>query len=199
MGFFDALMGRSKPKPANLDDLFAVPPAVLTLQAATDFVPTGVAAVAFRAVEGGAIARAEEEARQLITSDPDTTVRTEEDDFGYTWLVIADANADTVNLVTNLHAVNTALESQGFGPMLLCSTVYFRSSQGVEAALVYLYKRGTFYPFVQAGPQRRDSAVEFNIKAAIGADLKFEADLEKWSPLWGAPGMSDPPRELPAP
>src|SRR5699024_10324355 len=41
MGFFDALLGRTKPKRANLDDLFALPPAALTLQAATGFTPTG--------------------------------------------------------------------------------------------------------------------------------------------------------------
>ena len=55
MGFFDALLGRSKPKRANLDDLFALPPAALTLQAATGFTPTGVGAVAFRQVEGGRV------------------------------------------------------------------------------------------------------------------------------------------------
>ncbi len=196
MGFFDALMGRSKPKPANLDDLFGLPPAVLTVQAATDFQPTGVAAVAFRSLEGGAIAQAEQEAQALITSDPGTTVRSENDEFGFTWLVITDSSADIASLVTNLHAVNTALEGQGFGPMLLCSALYFRDSRGVDAALVYLYKRGTFYPFVQTGVHQRDTAVEFNLKAAIGADLKIEEDLSKWSPLWGAPGMTDPPPQL---
>lgn len=191
MGFFDALMGRSKPKPANLDVLFGLPPAVLTLQAATDYTPTGVAAVAFRTLEGGAIAQAEQEARALITSDPGTTVRTEPDSFGFTWLIITDASADTVNLVTNLHAVNSALEAQGFGPMLLCSAFYIRNTQGQHAALVYLYKRGSFYPFVQTGTNTRDSAAEFNLRSAISGDLKIEEDLSKWSPLWDAPGMTD--------
>lgn len=60
MGFFDAILGRSKPKRANLDDLFALPPAALTLQAATGFVPTGVGAVVFRQVEGAAFDSAED-------------------------------------------------------------------------------------------------------------------------------------------
>ena len=64
-------------------------------------------------------------------------------------------------------------------------------ADGRAAAIVYLYKRGTFYPFVQTGPHRRDNAEEFNIKAAIGADLRFEEDTSKWSPLWDAPGMLD--------
>ena len=68
MGFFDALLGRSKPKRANLDDLFALPPAALTLQAATGFTPTGVGAVAFRQVEGAAFQSAESESVALIGS-----------------------------------------------------------------------------------------------------------------------------------
>lgn len=191
MGFLDSLLGRSKPKPANLDDLFALPPAALTLQAATDFVPTGFAGVAFRQVEGGAFASVEAESQALITSDPTAHVRQVNDGYGFTWQVIDSDPVDVPGLVTNMHAVNTSLENQGFGPMLLCSALYFRSSQGVDAALVYLYKRGTFYPFVQTGTHRRDSAVEFNIRSAIGPDLRFEDDLSKWSPIWDAPGLSD--------
>src|SRR5699024_3765618 len=66
MGFFDALLDRTKPKRANLDDLFALPPAALTLQAATGFTPTGVGAVAFRQVEGAAFQSAESESVALI-------------------------------------------------------------------------------------------------------------------------------------
>lgn len=191
MGFFDALLGRSKPKQANLDDLFALPPAALTLQAATDFTPTGFAGVAFRQVEGGAFASVETESQQLVASDPTAAVKQVNDGYGFTWQVISSSELDVPGLVTNMHAVNSSLEGQGFGPMLLCSALYFRSAQGVNAALVYLYKRGTFYPFVQVGPQRRDTAVEFNIRSAVGADLRFEEDLSKWSPVWDAPGMTD--------
>ena len=41
MGFLDALLGRTKPVPPNLDALFALPSAAITLQAATDFTPDG--------------------------------------------------------------------------------------------------------------------------------------------------------------
>ncbi|MDK7749563.1 hypothetical protein QP572_04225 [Brevibacterium sp. UMB10442] len=191
MGFFDALMGRSKPKKPKLDNLFAVPGAALTLEVSTDFRPTGVAAVAFRAMEGAAIAQAERESVDLIKMDNATSVRQEADEFGYTWQVVRDEDRDMSRLMTNVHAINSALENQGFGPMLLCSATYFRDSHGQNAAIVYLYKRGTFYPFVQTGKNVRDTAVEFNLKAAIGSDLPMENDTSKWSPLWDAPGMTD--------
>ncbi len=190
MGFFDALLGRSTPKKANLDDLFALPPAVLTLEAATGMRPTGTAAVAFREVEGGAFAQVEQESRALIAKDPDCTVRQENDGFGYTWQVISEAHANTSNLVTNVHAVNSSLENQGFGPMLLCSALYLADAEGTRAALVYLYKRGTFYPFVQTGPHRRDTALEIQIRGIVSGELTIEPDLSKWSPVWDAPGMA---------
>src|SRR3712207_7236023 len=40
MGWLDSLLGRSKPKQADLDALFAVPDAGITLQSALGFEPT---------------------------------------------------------------------------------------------------------------------------------------------------------------
>src|SRR5699024_1411385 len=160
MGFFDALLGRTKPRRANLDDLFALPPAARTRRAATGFTPTGVGAVAFRQVEGAAFQSPESERGARTRSDPSASVRKEHDGYGSTWQVVADANAEVVSLVTNTHAVNSALVSQGFDTMLLCTTVYFVHPDGRRMALVYQYKRGTFYPFVQSGPKQRDNPLE---------------------------------------
>ena len=193
MGFFDALLGRSKPKRANLDDLFALPPAALTLEAATGFKPTGVGAVAFRQVEGAAFQTAEAESIALISSDPSAGVSQQNDGFGYTWQVVSDSNAEVVNLVTNLHAVNSALVSQGFDTMLLCSTIYFANPDGRRLALVYQYKRGTFYPFSQSGPKQRDNAFEIQVRGVLSNELPFEADTSNWSALWDAPGLNDTP------
>jgi len=54
MGLLDTLLGRTKPKQPNLDALFALPSAAITLQAATGLVPTGTGSVCFRAAEGRA-------------------------------------------------------------------------------------------------------------------------------------------------
>jgi hypothetical protein len=58
-------------------------------------------------------------------------------------------------------------------------------------ALVYLYKRGTFYPFapLPGATERRDNALELRVRAALANDLRIEQDLNRWFPLWGAPGL----------
>jgi hypothetical protein len=52
MGFLDAILGRTKPVKPNLDVLFAVPAASLTLQADLGLAPTGIGGVCFSSAEG---------------------------------------------------------------------------------------------------------------------------------------------------
>ena len=92
-------------------------------------------------------------------------------------------------LVTDLHAVNTTLEAQGFGPGLLCSLVGFTDASGRSLGLVYLYKQGTFYPFAPKGPQQRDNILEIQIRDLVKNDLPVEPQLSRWMPVWGAPGL----------
>jgi hypothetical protein len=54
---------------------------------------------------------------------------------------------------------------------------------------VYLYKQGTFYPFAPLSGERRDNALELEVRGQVGADLKIEPDLSRWFPVWGAPGL----------
>jgi hypothetical protein len=54
---------------------------------------------------------------------------------------------------------------------------------------VYLYKRGTFYPFAPLDNERRDNALELQVRGAVGVDLKIEPDLSRWFAVWGAPGL----------
>lgn len=111
------------------------------------------------------------------------------DEFGYSWLLSRRAPDELPALVNDLHAVNTALQDSGFGPQLLCSLVTFRNTEQRPLALVYLYKRGTFYPFAPLPGEKRDNPLELQIKAAIKDDLRLEEDLSRWFPLWGAPGL----------
>ncbi|WP_409003469.1 PspA-associated protein PspAB, partial [Streptomyces ipomoeae] len=39
------------------------------------------------------------------------------------------------------------------------------------------------------GGRRRDSALELRVKAVLGDDLRIEPELERWFPIWGAPGL----------
>lgn len=204
MGLLDILLGRTKPVAPDLDRLFGLPSAAVALEAAVSLTPTGTGAVCFATVEGAAFDGVRREVRELLDADAGRTgppVEVERDEYGYSWLVSRRDPRDLPALVSDLHAVNSALESGGFGPQLLCSVVGFQGEEGGEGELgsarvgvVYLYKRGTFYPFAPvAGPPgagpRRDNALELRVRAALGDELKVEPELNRWFPIWGAPGL----------
>ncbi|MFF7329095.1 hypothetical protein [Streptomyces sp. NPDC008150] len=201
MGFLDILLGRTKAVAPDLDRLFALPSAAVTLEAAAGFRPTGRGAVSFATVEGAAFEQTHREVQALLDADAERDgppVELRQDSYGYSWLVSQREPDQLPQLVNDLHAVNSSMEVNGFGPQLLCSLAGFEDDKGRSLALVYLYKRGTFYPFAPlsgtgAGGtdtgQRRDNALELQVRAALGDDLRIEQDLSRWFPVWGAPGL----------
>jgi hypothetical protein len=200
MGLLDVLLGRTKPVPPDLDRLFALPSAAVTLEAAASLTPTGTGAVCFASVEGAAFDDVRREVRALLGTDADADaergaagVEAVRDEYGYSWLVSRRRPQELADLVSDLHTVNSAVEGGGFGPQLLCSVVGFRGGEDGERrlGLVYLYKRGTFYPFapLPGEADRRDNALELRVRAVLAEDLRIEPDLGRWFPLWGAPGL----------
>ncbi|MFF8375908.1 hypothetical protein ACF07V_07265 [Streptomyces sp. NPDC015661] len=233
MGLLDSILGRSRPVRPDLDRLFGLPAAALTLQAGTGFVPAGAGSVCFAAVEGGAFARLKADVRDLLDAgagagpDPGAgggegrdagpgagggegrdagpgayPVTYTSDAYGYTWLTVRPPAEDLITLVNDLHAVNALLEEAGFGPNLLCSLTAFRAPaagddpgadghRARDLALVYLYKRGTFYPFAPRTDraETRDNALELEVRGLLAGDLAMEPDMERWFPVWGAPGL----------
>jgi hypothetical protein len=195
MGFLDVLFGRTKPVQPKLDDLFALPSAAIQLQAASNFTPTGSGSVCFRAVEGKTFTDIQKDVTDLLDMDAEKgtalPVEVTRDSYGFTWIVSNHMSDEMDGLVTDLHAVNSALVDNGFGPQLLCTLVAFRDDSNRRLGLVYLYKRGTFYPFapVNERAQQRDNALEIQVKGLLGDDLKIEQDLARWFPVWGAPGL----------
>jgi hypothetical protein len=190
VGLWDALRGQSRPKRPDLDALFSLPSAALTLEASLGLHPTGVGSVCFRAAEGQASALTQQEASALVGVDGGPATESRVDEYGYTWLTVRTAPEDTSSLVTDLHAINSALEEQGFGTGLLCSTLGFGddTTPGAGPAyLVYLYKQGTFYPFCPVGPTSRDTLKERQIRDAVENDLPMELDTSRWMPIWGIP------------
>ncbi|EME61690.1 PspA-associated protein PspAB [Amycolatopsis decaplanina] len=190
MGFLDALLGRTEPVQPNLDVLFAIPSAACTLQAALDLAPTGAGAVCFKAAEGAAAAESESDIRALLDLDASLEVSVDRDEFGFTWITCRQSTVDLAALVTGLHAINATLTDAGFGPCLLCTVVGFRTPTADDprrVGLVYLFKRGTVYPFAPTDGRKRDNALEIQIRAALTDDLPIEADLERWFPIWNAP------------
>ena len=193
MGFLDTLLGRTKPVQPKLDDLFALPSAAITLEAGAGFTPTGSGSVCFRPVEGRSFADVQKDVTDLLDmsagKEGALPVEVSKDDYGFTWVVDSRMSSEIDALVTDLHAVNSALVDNGFGPQLLCTLVAFRDPGERRLALIYLFKRGTFYPFAPLSGEKRDNALELQVKGAIGPDLKWEQDLGRWFPVWGAPGL----------
>lgn len=212
MGLLDTLLGRTKPVRANLDALFALPSAAITLESATGLVLSGRAGVCWKPPAGRSVADVQREIGELLQIDdePGGSVGTAasgsttdapapggagaltqaEDTYGYRWLLLDDPSVE--DLVSRVHLVNATLTDNGWGPQLLCSV--FGLVPGPDAGsdarplyLVYLYKRGTFYPFAPDGKEHRDSELELRIRAVFGSDLPVEPDLSRWFPLWDLP------------
>ena len=184
MGFWDVVRGQTRPRQANLDALFSLPSAAMTLEASLGMAATGAGSVCFRAAEGRASQTSEQEATDLVDFDGGPVMERRLDEFGYTWLTVRTDPPDMAALVTDLHAINTSLEVQGFGTSLLCSVVSF-GPPAERDYLVYLYKRGTFYPFCPRDGQQRDPLRERQLRDGVGADLPFEQDTGRWLALWG--------------
>ncbi|HEY7915600.1 MAG TPA: hypothetical protein VIC86_01360 [Acidimicrobiales bacterium] len=220
MGLLDTILGRTKPVQANLDALFALPSASITLQSAAATSCSGHAGVCFKPPTGQGFEDMQAEVVKLLSMDGTGALRKAEDAYGYHWLVLEDA--DIEELVTQIHLVNSSLSDAGWGPQLLCSvfglarlTASDSPDAGapdafdtVEAAatdpmpeptagpgrvlpssayVVYLFKRGTFYPFVPDGHEHRDLEQELKLKSLLAGDLTLESDLDRWFPLWDLP------------
>lgn len=194
MGLWEAMRGRTQPKRNNLDALFHVPSAAITLQTALGFEPTGTGSVCYRSAAGAAFAQTQADVLALLRDDAEAPdVEVTQDDYGFTWLVVEGEKDDMAGLCTDLHAVNTTLELNGFDAGLLCSMVPFANASGQRFGLTYLYKRGSFYPFAPANDgqegQTRDNLLELSVRDLLAAELPMEADLQRWLAIWKAPGL----------
>ena len=211
MGLLSSLLGKTKPVQSNLDALFALPSASITLQSAAGMSCSGHAGVCFKPPSGQGFEEMQAEVVSLLTMDGTGGLRQQEDSYGYQWLVLEDT--DIEQLVTRIHLVNSSLSDAGWGPQLLCSVFGLAdlpapdqvtgSEPGPDTPpevtagpgrlltstsyLVYLFKRGTFYPFVPQGHERRDTEEELKLKSLVADDLVVEADLDRWFPLWDLP------------
>ena len=184
----DCLFGRKKLRGHNLDKLFALTTAQLTLESELNLKPAGVAAVVFKPLSAGEFARAEQEIDELLSVAAESSgsqVRRRSDKFGFQWLVVRDR--DFEDLVTSVHLVSSELEARGFGGQLLAALFLFDGGER-PVSLIYGYKRGTFWPFIPTGQdQERDNAEEIRLKNELESELPIEPDLTRWLGLFDAP------------
>src|SRR5947208_4688498 len=190
MGFLDALLGRRKVAgPAKHDRLFAMSTAYVTLETSFDVRPSGVAGLVFQPQATGDFAQIVRDMEEVVRStgeETGTTLDSSDDEFGYRWMILRDD--DVEDLVVGVNAISEELQTGGYGDRLLCAVFAFQDGAGKPVYFIYNYKRGSWYPFVPAaGQQQRSTERELQIKAATGANLPFEAELERWFPLWGIP------------
>ena len=189
MGLRDALFGRTKQVAPQLDNIFALPAAALTLQSELDLVTSGQAGLCFKSGSGESTMLSDADILELLNFEAEKdSVSLTTDDLGFKWLVINDPTVD--GQVTKIHAANATMVEHELGPRLLCAVFGFvpATPPGEGAVrLVYLLKQGTFYPFAPNGTNQRNNELELRVKSFLGTDLVMEKDLSRWMALWNLP------------
>jgi hypothetical protein len=195
VGLRDVLTGRHEVKGPAPDRLFAISTAYIALQSEHGIDPAGTAAIVFQALataEFEATLRDMEEVVKATGGDNGTTVSTQDDSFGYRWMVLRNPDdASTVeDLAVGINAVSGSIETAGHGERLLCAVFAFVDAQKRPVYFIYNYKRGFWYPFVPVGSDstnERSTERELQLKAQMASELPIEPELERWFPLWGIP------------
>jgi PspAB-like protein len=194
VGLRDILTGRHEVKGPAPDRLFAITTAYVTLQSEHGIAPAGRAAIVFQALATSEFEATLKEMEEVVTStggDSGTKVSSEDDSYGYRWMVLRNPEGapSIEDLAVGINAVSSSIETAGHGERLLCAVFAFADSQGKPIYFIYNYKRGYWYPFVPTGDgsQERSTERELQIKAQIGAELPIEPEIERWFPLWGIP------------
>jgi len=189
VGLRDALFGRTKQVAPQLDNIFALPAAALTLQSELDLVTSGQAGLCFKSGSGESTMLSDADILELLNFEAEKdSVSLTTDDLGFKWLVINDPTVD--GQVTKIHAANSTMVEHELGPRLLCAVFGFvpATPPGEGAVrLVYLLKQGTFYPFAPNGTNQRNNELELRVKSFLGTDLVMEKDLSRWMALWNLP------------
>ena len=188
MGFLDSLLGGKKklqgPAP---DRLFAMSTAYVTLDTGHAIKTKGVAGIVFQPLATADFESIASEMQEILTGtgeETGTTFETTDDEHGYRWIILRDA--DIEDLVVGINAVSDALLTGGYGDRLLCAVFAFEEN-GKPIYWIYNYKRGSFYPFVPTGKQKRDSEREFRLKAQMADELPLEQEIGRDLPLWDIP------------
>ena len=148
-----------------------------------------------------------EELLRGTAEETGTEVNSSEDEFGYRWLILDDA--DFEDLVVALNTISVQLQGSGYGDRLLCAVFAFEE-KGKPVYFIYNFKRGAYYPFVPApgragarlraraapeGPDRRRAALRGGHVALVPA--LGDPALGRWAstatrsfPAWSTPSAA---------
>jgi hypothetical protein len=196
VGLRDVLTGRHTVKGPAPDKLFAITTAYITLQAEHQIEPAGAAAIVFQALATSEFESTIRDMEEVVTAtggDSGTTVKTQDDSYGYRWMVLRNpaGQPSVEDLAVGINAVSSSIETAGHGERLLCAVFAFTrgatGGRGERIYFIYNYKRGYWYPFVPTGNNERSTERELQIKAQMASELPIEPELERWFPMWGIP------------
>lgn len=190
-----AFWRRPAPKTADLDRMNCLALAATLLQIEPRLVPTGTGSICYRASDDRSFPEAEKSARDLLAhygANP-KSAEIRNDEHGFKWLIARRTSTAYPSLVTALQAASKIFSDNCFGAQLLCAMTVFEGPVKSQAALVYLYKRGTVYPFAPRGGEVRDNRLELAVKKAIEKTVPVESDLTRWFPVWDAPVLASRP------
>ena len=191
MGLRDILTGRRSVKGPAPDKLFAISTAYVTLETEHQIMPSGTAAIVFQALATSDFESTLKDMEGVVTAtggDTGTTVSTQDDSYGYRWMILrSPADKPCVeDLAVGINAVSGSIETAGYGDRLLCAVFEFEED-GRPVYFIYNFKRGSWYPFVPAGDQRRNNEREFQLQGQLANELPIEPELTRWFPLWKIP------------
>lgn len=190
MGLRDILTGRHAVKGPAPDRLFAISTAYITLQSEHQIDPAGSAAIVFQSLATSDFETTMREMEEVVKAtggETGTKVRTQDDSYGYRWMVLEDPEVE--DLAVGINAVSSSIETAGHGERLLCAVFAFADANKRRLYFIYNYKRGFWYPFAPApgAANERDTERELRLKAQMSGELPMEPELERWFPLWGIP------------
>jgi hypothetical protein len=186
-----ALRRRTAPRIADLDNMESLGLAAPMLATELGLTLSGIGSICYRRNDDRAFPRAENSARDLLTHYGANPQAAEMlcDSFGFTWLVAWHTQMRHLSPVADLRAACKVFADNHLDMQLLCAMTVLEAPGRTQAALVYLFRRGTVYPFAPLAAQTRDNRLELAIKDVIEGHVPVEPDLTRWFPVWDAPGM----------
>ncbi len=187
--WFKSILGESQPVKPNLEKLFALSTAHVTLTNEIGLEPGGRAGLCFKPLTSARFEGLGSDMQRLLqisAEESGTVISDDNDRYGYRWALLEDEQFE--DLIATIHIFSQTLQEEGFGEQLLAAVFKFlRGKQPVY--WIYNYKSGNFYPFVptDSAKRRRDNAYELRLRGLMQRELPLEPEIENWFPLWGVP------------
>lgn len=184
MGLLDALFGVHKLPEPNVENLFKLSPAAVTMEEAMGVKASGKAGICFRAFDTKNFDEVRNDITSILSnSDFKEHYRILKDDYDFTWIALDRPLLE--DLVAGVHMVSQLLIEGGFGKYILCALFEFKKDWRT-LYWVYGYRRGKFYPFVPLENNERDFQLEYRLRTLVLEELPVES-LDYWYPIWGVP------------